>query len=1051
MPTTRLTDDEFALFMTPPILAPRGEYLSVAERTEVFSSSIFNLVITDFQTLGIVAFVYNIASVTGDLADIEDGMTVDFGTTAGARDIGTARIRGVPTLGLIFINEIAPAKLKLTDGIFFTVRDEFKPHLILPLGRGTAVGASYTNTIQMFKDYDLAYTDQNKFFTPKANITRSATKKIAPKPAGFVDDWKKSTQKVYRTLTLSAALSFSLSAAISSVLWNVKDCTIISGSSTTATITIRIPVGYRNIRLTVTSADGKSGTRVFPLWAHDETYMPLSRFQITRNYTKDWREIELDFFQQDTSETTIPKGTTLCLWEHDPLWGRDVPDQYRDQMYGWATQEITLFRKYRPHATVSITGLGEWLDRYRAIPQRIFDPITRDSSSWFEMRNIYLDKLVFFLCDNFSNANLIGNLFLSGETDLLKSLDITGQSLFDQMRYSVAGYYGEVRCRSLNDLVVEKTKHYMTAAERSGIEPVFDATPANWTDDDPLKITEREYDVVAAVHGAGASFDGSVNTLYNSAAPGRTPGDSNTEQDAPGQNLPSTNSQDVLQQLTAARFLVLNNPRDNEALNLLQNLDVLEPGDLISVTTSDSLSGLILDHDPFLVKEINISYDDPTATRGKKISLSLEGLVPPTTKDDAQEVDVPVDTTTPIDETPPQDIEVVPSVPPDPIPPETGAVPAKGWGISANESKSVLITAFNPSTGVVTYADRNTGLAGNGIDGYSDPFHYLRAFAGMDLGIYKCDDIENFTSFSQIKSNTGLFGASNRILHILKGSHLHKGWGMAVSGTNVIAVTFDYWNTVTVVSINGAALDYGTGLTGDQKASVWICGHNADHLIALVPSASSAGASGLYRSTDGGLTWALLVSLDTVSSPSDGYYLDRYRQFIEVPYKRSDGSNNLDDSSLELTVQFGGDNHSSNTTVTLMQILDKTGTSHGGHFGNAPMQTNSTASHPLTTFTHTSSHVWFADGDSISRTTDHFATIQSSLVTITGGEGAISVNGWPENRDCAIGCSRNYVPGIIVMRFTFDGGVTWYGSNPPSWATPAFAYLEFSLYPVIHN
>src|SRR5690606_12664313 len=343
------------------ILAPRGYFLSVEEQEEVFAGQLSTDPLLDPQTMGI--YSVGIDNTTGSHTNTREHMTVDFGTTPGATDLGQARLRGASATALN-LSETAPGALPIADNDYFSVKRTWRPWLVLPRGVSSANGTPYTNQITMYVDYDIPYNDQNENFTPKANITRSATVPFAPKPAGFVDGFKTVSPQTYRTMVLSSAFSFCPDDTIASQTWDVQDGTITVGSDSDQTITVRFPVGFRWISLTVVSTTGgKSGVMYFPIWVHDENYMPLTRFHEVRDTTADWREVELEFFQQNTSETNSPNGAVLCCWEFDPFWGEDIPDQYRDQFLGWNKEDVTLFRKNDPRNNISISGLAEWLNR----------------------------------------------------------------------------------------------------------------------------------------------------------------------------------------------------------------------------------------------------------------------------------------------------------------------------------------------------------------------------------------------------------------------------------------------------------------------------------------------------------------------------------------------------------------------------------------------------------------------------------------------------------------------------------------------------------------
>jgi len=634
------------------ILPPRGYFVSVETQVEQYAGQVNGAPLTDAQTFGI--YQVAIDNTSGSSANTLPHMTVDFGSTPGANDLGQARLRLAATSTALYLSEMSPAALRISDNSYFSVKRTWRPWLVLPRGVGSSTGgASYTNAITMFVDYNVAYSDQNANIASKANITRSATVPFAPKPAGFVDGYHTASPQTYRTMVLSGALSLYPGSSNSAYLWNVGDGTITVGTTASATITVRFPVGFRWISLTVTAANGKTGVMYFPIWVHNAANMPLSRVHASSR-TSDWRETELEFFQQDTSETVIKKGAVICCWEDDPFWGETVPDQYRDQFLGWNKEDATLFKKYDSRNTLMVTGLAEWLSRFRAIPMRVYDPGT-SPTTWFEMQNITNDKLAYYLLQHFSTAFLVGNLYLSGNTDRIKSLDLTGNSLFGQEQYAVLGYQGKARCDSLNQIWLRKHYPYLTLAERALRDKTMSITQADRPENSPLKLSRRQYFAVASVLGAGGTFNGTTQTIYNSRAPGRTPYDSNSEQDAPGLNLPTTDPQTVLNWMTGQHLGVLNNANESVPYSMLPNLDCAEPAwdEAIQVTDITPDSGYTVSNKEFLTKEIAVTYDYSGEGSRKRIDYTLTEV---TTGETGQMVEVIEDTTDPPDYEPPADI-----------------------------------------------------------------------------------------------------------------------------------------------------------------------------------------------------------------------------------------------------------------------------------------------------------------------------------------------------------------------------------------------------------
>lgn len=901
------------------ILTPRAFHASIAERNVVYSGQVDGSPRYDSQTLGYYEF--DAKNTSGDYSDVQPHMTIDLGTSPGARDLGSNRIRPtvVSPAAEVRIAEIAPSLFPLADNLYFTIVEEYRPWARLPRGVGASInGATYTNSITMYIDYDRGYTESNEIFEPKANITRSSSLAYAPKPAGWVDGYRTASPQTYRTVTLSSAFSFTFTTggSISGRLWDVGDGTITVGSTAHENITVRFPVGFRYITLRVVDNTGsRYGFMRYPIWVHDDSYPPLSHFAIPRDFTGDWRELELDFFEQPVDETVIPKGVAICVWEDDPFWGQTIPDGYRDQMLGWNKEDVTLFQKYRSRTTMTVTGMGEWFNRARPIPQRIQDP-NRTPESWFEMQDITLDRLTYYLYHYFSTGSLIGNLYKSTVTDILKSLDLTGQSLLGQMQYSVQGYYGRARFDSLNQLFLKRHYSYMNTTERAAVSSVFALTEADHPYDAPIKINRRYYNLVASLLGAGASFDGTTtSTIYNARAPGRTPAEGNSEQDAPGQNLPSTDAQNQLTRLTACHFKYLNNERDSVPYELLYNLDGIEPawGEPISVSETDADSGLEIDNDLFMVKEITITRDN-TEPRGKQIELTLEGVTTGALTD-AQMVEVPVDESDPPDSEPPIDVFPIPVLPPSSIPPEIpGSFPAKIIMFSRTNPLVAMATSYTYDAGTnhfeFDWQDRSGNLAALGatrvIKAYANPFHYLRYNLLTPEGIITADNLDNSSPVYTLKQTSADLFDGN-VGHDAFGSHMVNGWNIALCGKTGLAVSFDDWNTFTQVGIaySGSPIYTPNTLNGGYgNVTAFICGRDPNHLYGGVmfgDSGSPGGGQtfGVYKSTDGGLTWTLVPAVTSAYTIDTFMHGSNRAQWSTcIPYTKPGGAANMDDGNL---------------------------------------------------------------------------------------------------------------------------------------------------------
>lgn len=931
-----------------PVLAPRKYYLSVAPRETVLSGQVNGSPLTDDKTFGIYGFAYD--NETGTPSDAKSGMSVDLGTSAGARDLGTVRLR-LDAAGddLLYIAETPFGEVAIENDVYFTVKREFRPWLVMPRGEGTAVGTSYTNTITLYMDYDIAYSSQNEDIPPKANISRDAALIFAPHPAGFVD-----AGQVYRTVTLSSANSYAMAvgASIASRLWDVGDGTITVGTATSTSITVRFPVGFRYISLVVTDSNGTTSIMYYPIWVHDDDNLPISNFTISRDSTTDWREVELDFFQQDTDETIIPRGTTLCFWEVSQFSSGTAPKEYRGSMLGWAWEDSTDFTRYKSGNRLLIKGLAGWLASFRGFSQRISDT-GASATSWFEMEDLTMGKIVHYVLGNFTNAHMIGGLQLATATEGLKALDITLGNVWQQVQYILSGNYTKAACDSLNVIWVRKIFSYASDSYRGLLGNVIALTPADWADDKAPEITRRNFNSTGFVHGTGAWYDEATgeNTLLASRAPGRTPAHGEAAAEAPFQNLPgltASAAQDELNVLTGFHWAYLNNPRASVTLELLYNMDVIEPAwqEPISLTAGSdySNSGLLLAGDRFLVKEVNITYDDPFDGRvGKRVTLTLEGE---TSGVAGEYEEVPEDSVDPDDRESPVDIPDVPSFPISRVPEYDGdLVPFEMIVFDSGNPGCHTCEWADAATGAPVWIDRSSGLTGYTIWATANPYNYGEYWALQSTGLYKNPGPFTGGTWSLVSSNATLFGDSARLGGDILMSINRKGWIAVTCGHN-ICISFNF----------GTSWGQYAVRTDVPVGSGWVTDLNADYLkIAVSPyndpatsgqgwmyaGAREGGGYSFHFSDDWGATWVTQSAPDTVNGSPHPH----------IPYIRTDGSTpNENDASQEVFAQ--GWDGSNNGRIWL---ITGQGTVPASYYfesaANLSAPASALAGRPMSTFT----------------------------------------------------------------------------------------------------
>lgn len=1011
---------------------------SIAERSIKMAGQVNGAPNADTVSYGNYSF--NFDNVTsGAYTDVKPGMTIEFGSTAGARDLGYTRVRKAPTSSIMYIAETAAGKIPIANNVYFTVRNEYLPWRVLPRGVGASTGgATYTNDMTLYMDYDVAYSDQNENIPPKANITRSSVSKLAPKPAGNLD-----SGQIYRTIVLSGAQSLGISSSIASYLWDVEDCTITVGTTASATITVRVPEGFRYVHLTVTDGNGKTGTMHFPLWAHGETFQPIVNFAVTSDETNELgRSLNFEFFGADdlVNQTVLPRMALICYWEEED---DTRPEGYRDQYLGWAKREATLLRLYRTRYTLETTGIAGWLDAYSGSSLYIYNDLSTPDR-WYEMRNITIDKIAYFIFNYFSTAMSICNLYLSGNDYPSKGEMIEMGSVWRQVVEMVNGYYGVVGTDSLNGIWLRKHFCYMTDVERDAVTSYGTITRTDLTDDVPVVFKNELIGKVGWVIGGGSMFNGIENTVYASAAPGLTPANEAGEEQAPGQRLPTSGAQTELNRVTGHRYAFQNNPNTDIVFEFMDNDDVYEPAFMQPFTYQESMGNVAGTevNKRFIPRSVSITHSNRVGEKPKRVVVTAYGE---TFGDPGDTKPVPVYDT----DSPPVLIEPAPigtsTTPAGSLLPYTGedTFPTKMFIAAATTSQAAIATEITLG-GTFIWTEISTGLTGNGIWASSDPFNYSRIFLLTSTGVYTCTPY-SFSGWTLVANNLTMFGNATYVGTKIIMSINRRGWMYVISGTGMRAWSSDYG--VTWANNGGSA---GTSISPyyhDVVVSPFNDGSSAvGWMYACVQTLNATNT--IYKSTDWGQTWS---SIGTVSLWA---WLNGR---LNLPYKKSDGSDNINDSSQLLYVAAGWGHSGNGGGIQKSVNAGVTWTNHYVAGANGIyVPATSYGGSSIQTFTYDGGVILCANllTGAAAGTVGLFVQDDGSLVSNTGHISAgssylnsVCVNGFSYSRLAAL--FWNQVGLNAGLKYTVDGGANVYDVNLPSFFTGSPKLIGYAEWPLV--
>lgn len=814
------------------------------------------------------SFTYDINQVTfdgvttGAYTDIKPGMTVLFGTAAGSDNRGRQRIRKAATSTILYIGRssqgIRDGEVNLSDNNYITVINDRRVWSVIP---------DIDDDGTIYKDSDIAYTDQTDEIPPKANIFGNARAQTID--GGGV---------ISLRLNGSASIAVADGATLSSYSWDVDDGTITSGAGTSI-IEADFPAGFRYVALTVTDSNGKSHTTEVPVYAHDPDDSQCVAFQCTSHrITPSGQQCSFRILE-DIPLSTHPDGTLVIFWDGEPA---NIDDYSNVEFWGWVQSEQNSLTAERTATLKDVTlNCVDIAGRLATLPG-FSQSIAGNSapSSWLEMSNPNMDKFIDYLLRWHSTAFEVGfyRPSATGGTYPFVVLESPGENLWEQaagMANALVPDYHLTSNRN-GELWVWPDPMLQDSGDRTGTVQAAlnedDYTAVNWERMRPPRVHWIRGEAILA------SLD--VISAVFCTAPGIAPGQGEVSQPS-GRQLAA--SQDDLNSCEGHRYARVNAVNGLIPVTMVTDLRI-EPAnmDWVTFTLNSGYTRRQLGFSTArcLPVEINISYNYARTGLTKTVELLLEQE----TSGTAAVTYIPPDT----DWEPPY---VPPIDPPDPAPDPTNE--GDGFGTVYVMATNLLIRTRDFSASSPSWSTIATPVvSGEFWDFILDPWNpTTRGFLMASNGLYRSEDLDQssptFTliyDVSDMEAELGVSGTLSNWVQI-KGSINIEGFfafglndhsGSTYSKVWVF-VTDDFgdtWNSHLVYSDSGA--NDQRKYCGAIEISPHLSGSGDPVIYMIRGTLISAGndKTRLLRSIDGGVNWTLMSTAQV-----DGKSLD-----IHVPY-----------------------------------------------------------------------------------------------------------------------------------------------------------------------
>jgi hypothetical protein len=201
-------------------------------------------------------------------------------------------------------------------------------------------------------------------------------------------------------------------ASLASYAWSLGDCTVVSGSATSANVTVSVPRGARWVSLTVTDSNGVSSTthRLIVV-ARVEDCTPARLDTLT--LTPDGAALSLTVDAAHLPED-VPTGAKVLVAEIEnygtPLIG------YAERFSGWLTTERATLQSARARRTalqLSVSSLADFLRQMPLFPQSV--NIADGLGGWYAMPDANIDRLMHYALQWHTNALALADFRWSGQ------------------------------------------------------------------------------------------------------------------------------------------------------------------------------------------------------------------------------------------------------------------------------------------------------------------------------------------------------------------------------------------------------------------------------------------------------------------------------------------------------------------------------------------------------------------------------------------------------------------------------------------------------------
>lgn len=668
---------------------------------------------------------FNYTGVSGSFSDCIPGMTLLVGTTLGGDDLGRVRLRSISSGSMT----VAENSIIWQDGAQLTVIKYFEPWAVYP--RITLDGS---HNATFYADYDIVYSDQNKF--------RDPVPVMGPNMAAIIDS---GTGQARIYFDGSRSYDINTGGTISTYAWTFEGA--LTGSSAVATpgyIAWDTPGDYL-VKLTLTNNNGKTFTGYRHICIRTDVdgsdpVIPIAGIEsLGGDYQRGGWEGKIWMRQNAGNLIVYPHALVMIIAEN---WYGNT----KQSMGGyWLNRESLLFNGYVRQGSVliepetskvefSVSTISGRMSAEEVLAASLQDDGNPDT--WYKIYQMSVKSAVYyFLRWQTTLMTLSDVIFLDDITDLgTQFADFQRSPLYqslDQFLWSTVMAHSTVDRQGT--MLIQRKIDIVPVPDRAA-GTLFHMTRADWMDSIQISQVREAPTSYVEVAGLSHTAGASDSTAIISIAPGTAPGYEGTVQTISGMVM---ENQTVTNQLAGNVLADANKEFKEVTLRLTGNYSVMDvtPQNelLITLAPSDSYLQLTWFNKPFIPRRVNFSYN--VDEQSLVVDLTLE-----------EETDGPPGIPGPYPGLPPNDPpEVVPADPPPPPP-----TPVPGPFVALDSTTRAFVSLDTMLDNSPVWVEHSDGLSGTPISVAVDRNNNRYAFILTSDGLFRADTVSPTVDYWQL-------------------------------------------------------------------------------------------------------------------------------------------------------------------------------------------------------------------------------------------------------------------------------------------------------------